>query len=188
MNFPGFAAGPTYLCCHIPFTMEEPDEEYAPQSPDLSAYHSSSYEPQQHRASYYPQPSYSQSLTNNNPQPFDHNLTSTFSNNDPYPYSNPATQPPYQAQQYPAMPRNGYNGRSQPFQTDAEWTPNAEKGSRRGKNAQPKLEEDCGKPAPGVEEGIKVATKFPVARIKRIMQADEDVGKVAQVTPTAVCK
>ncbi|KAM0801014.1 histone-fold-containing protein, partial [Usnea florida] len=29
--------------------------------------------------------------------------------------------------------------------------------------------------------------KFPVARIKRIMQADEDVGKVAQVTPTAVC-
>ena len=31
-------------------------------------------------------------------------------------------------------------------------------------------------------------TKFPVARIKRIMQADEDVGKVAQVTPTAVCE
>lgn len=86
------------------------------------------------------------------------------------------------------MPRNGYNGRSQPFQTDAEWTSNAEKGGRRGKNAQLKLEEDCGKPAPGVEEGIKVATKFPVARIKRIMQADEDVGKVAQVTPTAVCR
>ena len=48
-------------------------------------------------------------------------------------------------------------------------------------------EEYCAKPAPGVEEGIEVKTKFPVARIKRIMQADEDVGKVAQVTPTAVC-
>ena len=36
--------------------------------------------------------------------------------------------------------------------------------------------------------GIEVKTKFPVARIKRIMQADEDVGKVAQATPTAVCE
>ncbi|KIW34810.1 uncharacterized protein PV07_01563 [Cladophialophora immunda] len=36
--------------------------------------------------------------------------------------------------------------------------------------------------------GIDVRTKFPVARIKRIMQADEDVGKVAQATPTAVSK
>ncbi|EXJ83456.1 hypothetical protein A1O1_07079 [Capronia coronata CBS 617.96] len=36
--------------------------------------------------------------------------------------------------------------------------------------------------------GIEVKTKFPVARIKRIMQADEDVGKVAQATPTAVSK
>jgi len=36
--------------------------------------------------------------------------------------------------------------------------------------------------------GVEVKTKFPVARIKRIMQADEDVGKVAQVTPIAVAK
>ena len=28
--------------------------------------------------------------------------------------------------------------------------------------------------------------RFPVARIKKIMQADEDIGKVAQVTPVAV--
>lgn len=38
-----------------------------------------------------------------------------------------------------------------------------------------------------VDLGINVKTKFPVARIKRIMQADDDVGKVAQVTPVAVC-
>lgn len=30
--------------------------------------------------------------------------------------------------------------------------------------------------------------KFPVARIKKIMQADEEVGKVAQATPVVVCK
>ncbi|KZF21649.1 histone-fold-containing protein [Xylona heveae TC161] len=37
-------------------------------------------------------------------------------------------------------------------------------------------------------ENVEVKTKFPVARIKRIMQADEDVGKVAQVTPVVVSK
>ncbi|KAL7266398.1 hypothetical protein RUND412_011058 [Rhizina undulata] len=35
---------------------------------------------------------------------------------------------------------------------------------------------------------VAIRTKFPVARIKRIMQADEDVGKVAQVTPVVVSK
>ncbi|KAK3302543.1 uncharacterized protein B0T15DRAFT_543200 [Chaetomium strumarium] len=38
-----------------------------------------------------------------------------------------------------------------------------------------------------VEPG-QVRTKFPTARIKRIMQADEEVGKVAQQTPIAVGK
>ncbi|KAL3419242.1 histone-like transcription factor and archaeal histone [Phlyctema vagabunda] len=37
-------------------------------------------------------------------------------------------------------------------------------------------------------DNIEIKTKFPVARIKRIMQADEEVGKVAQVTPVAVNK
>ncbi|KAI8995237.1 histone-fold-containing protein, partial [Trametes punicea] len=32
------------------------------------------------------------------------------------------------------------------------------------------------------------ATKFPVARIKRIMQKDEEVGKVAQATPVVICE
>lgn len=36
--------------------------------------------------------------------------------------------------------------------------------------------------------GIVLKTSFPVARIKRIMQADEDVGKVAQVTPHVVSR
>lgn len=31
-------------------------------------------------------------------------------------------------------------------------------------------------------------TKFPVARIKKIMRLDEEVGKVAQVTPVLISK
>jgi histone H3/H4 len=42
-------------------------------------------------------------------------------------------------------------------------------------------------PAPIIEPS-PVRTKFPTARIKRIMQADEEVGKVAQQTPIAVGK
>jgi hypothetical protein len=40
---------------------------------------------------------------------------------------------------------------------------------------------------PNVDD-IVIKNHFPVARIKRIMQADDDVGKVAQVTPVVVCK
>ncbi|KAA8644002.1 hypothetical protein EYZ11_006584 [Aspergillus tanneri] len=59
--------------------------------------------------------------------------------------------------------------------------------------AEPMLSEEPPKPAPIVAPvapaaNVEVKTKFPVARIKRIMQADEDVGKVAQVTPIAVSK
>ena len=36
-------------------------------------------------------------------------------------------------------------------------------------------------------DSIIIKNHFPVARIKRIMQADDDVGKVAQVTPVVVC-
>lgn len=48
-------------------------------------------------------------------------------------------------------------------------------------------------PLPKVEdapviEPSPVKTRFPTARIKRIMQADDEVGKVAQQTPIAVGK
>ncbi|KAK9473473.1 DNA polymerase epsilon subunit C [Dipodascopsis tothii] len=34
----------------------------------------------------------------------------------------------------------------------------------------------------------QIKTRFPVARIKKIMQADDDIGKVAQATPIVVAK
>lgn len=88
------------------------------------------------------------------------------------------------------MPTNGRT-KSSGFHEDDEYAPEpttAKSGGGR-KTRKPKMEEEvCDKAAPGVDEGVEVKTKFPVARIKRIMQADDDVGKVAQVTPTAVCK
>jgi hypothetical protein len=41
---------------------------------------------------------------------------------------------------------------------------------------------------PSAGAGSSWKPRFPVARIKKIMQADEDVGKVAQVTPVAISK
>lgn len=34
----------------------------------------------------------------------------------------------------------------------------------------------------------KYNARFPPARIKKIMQSDEEVGKVAQVVPIIICK
>lgn len=53
---------------------------------------------------------------------------------------------------------------------------------------KPEMPEEQEPEKPSIGAGVDVKTKFPVARIKRIMQADEDVGKVAQVTPIAVCR
>jgi histone H3/H4 len=50
---------------------------------------------------------------------------------------------------------------------------------------------EAGPPSPSPPSGADpspVRTKFPTARIKRIMQADDEVGKVAQQTPIAVGK
>lgn len=85
------------------------------------------------------------------------------------------------------MPRNGQLQHHNDF-NDPAWPPSSSTRGPARKGKREKVQETCEKLAPGVAEGIEVKTKFPVARIKRIMQADEDVGKVAQVTPTAVCK
>ncbi|KAI4214711.1 MAG: hypothetical protein LQ351_002784 [Letrouitia transgressa] len=156
--------------------MADPDGDYAPQSPDLSAYHSSSYDQQLPQHSYYPQQP-QQTYQASHGQP---------TNYGSYSYNSQITPQSAELYQQPTMPRNGQIKRRP--EEDLEWAPDAPgRGSGR-KGKKPAVEEFCDKPAPGVEEGIKVSTKFPVARIKRIMQADEDVGKVAQVTPTAVSK
>ena len=77
---------------------------------------------------------------------------------------------------------------------DYNYTPEGTVSSTGGKGTRKRKSDNSGvtkvsrASGPGPSQGIEVKTKFPVARIKRIMQADEDVGKVAQATPTAVCK
>ncbi|MCJ1308362.1 hypothetical protein MMC25_002015 [Agyrium rufum] len=217
------------------------DGEYAPQSPDLSGYHSSYAPPppnhgptsgsssfyqqpppqQQYQptSSWAPQTSYAPRSPFAEQSPFATPLTSTFSPQQHLSYPPPQQQyyPSHPQPQFPPQPPQlGFaphfaasisgtsshpenmpprKTRTNPDQQDADWNPMGAsafdqpiKQQRGRKSKKQKVEEVFDKPAPGVEEGIEVKTKFPVARIKRIMQADEDVGKVAQVTPTAVSK
>ncbi len=60
-------------------------------------------------------------------------------------------------------------------------SPPCPRASRQHRRSSPRWPVVRGVPSP-------VKTKFPTARIKRIMQADEEVGKVAQQTPIAVGK
>ncbi|KAI9872120.1 MAG: hypothetical protein M1830_002050 [Pleopsidium flavum] len=149
--------------------MDDPDSTYAPQSPDLSGCNSS-----------YPPPTFQL------PHQQFQTSFSQHSNYDPSPIFN--SQHPQQPQNYsyPANNTMAGNGRMKHQDEDEDWMPES---STRASVRKPKRlkTEDVGL-APGVAEGIEVKTKFPVARIKRIMQADEDVGKVAQVTPVAVSK
>lgn len=64
------------------------------------------------------------------------------------------------------------------------------RGRRRKEPVEPPTPTAAIMPNPNVipVRDVNIKTKFPVARIKRIMQADEDVGKVAQVTPVIVSK
>lgn len=150
------------------------DGTYAPQSPDLSAFQTS-FPPQQPVNSYYPPQQQHQYQVAPYSQPAAYHPTSYRVQHQPTPYHPPA------------MPHNGQSS-AWTDSGDPETQPGYSSGGSGRKTKKQKVEPACDKPAPGVEEGIEVKTKFPVARIKRIMQADEDVGKVAQVTPTAVCK
>ena len=157
--------------------MDNTNTDYAPQSPDLSAYHSSYDQPLPQNSFYPQQPQ--------QPYPNSYGQSQSY---DPFSYHAQIPSQSVNTYQQPMMPRNGQT-KHYPDE-DGDWNPepSTRGGGSARKGKKQKVEDYCDKLAPGVEEGIKVATKFPVARIKRIMQADEDVGKVAQVTPTAVCK
>ncbi|CAD0086419.1 unnamed protein product [Aureobasidium vineae] len=67
--------------------------------------------------------------------------------------------------------------------------PIAQTPARRGRKPKSETANGAAPPTPMKKMdtgGVEVKTKFPTARIKRIMQADEDVGKVAQVTPVVM--
>ncbi|KAI9891709.1 MAG: hypothetical protein M1814_002459 [Vezdaea aestivalis] len=154
--------------------MADADSNYAPRSPDLSSLdHSFSLEPQPSFSSY---PSF-------DPSPFGQPLAPQI----------PQTQPQPQYQQQPFysddatsfLPNQDLPPDPEPdwLSADLEMPP-----KRSARQQERKAAVDDFQPTEDVTRGIDIKTKFPVARIKRIMQADEDVGKVAQVTPVAVSK
>lgn len=150
--------------------MTDQDTSYRPQSPDFSSFQSpfppsvesSSYPlttPLAHRASYDASPFFTAQ----------YNRASAPSGASQR-YIPPFTDPNFD----PDMARRSSRLAHVP---DAPFAPEPE-------DMEPAVDEPVN-PSPAA--GVEVKTKFPVARIKRIMQADEDVGKVAQVTPIAVC-
>ena len=128
-------------------------------------------------SSYSQSPSYAQSR---HPQHLQYRTS--FSKPAPYAPVDPYGQHKNQASSS-AIPK------SEPVTEDDEWLPDAvDAPRRRSKHKKEEADTSSGHADSPSGDGVEVRTKFPVARIKRIMQADEDVGKVAQVTPVVVCK
>ncbi|TGO11863.1 hypothetical protein BTUL_0100g00430 [Botrytis tulipae] len=150
-----------------------------------------------------PQPQYLDQFQNTEAtlsaqSPYDHRIPSPFTlGNDPveiYQYNNNPQNPLYhesytnQLDTTTRQPRQS-RVKSQPITTasfNQSHTPQYQPKMSFAIAPQPPAAPPSNKnPNP---DGIEIRTKFPVARIKRIMQADEEVGKVAQVTPVAVSK
>jgi len=161
---------------------------YAPRSPDLSAFHS--YPPQQQQQQQQQQPPQLYHRESFSLPTAAHSNTA-FYNQDPVapnPYAFPQHVQQQPQQQQPPPQQRGRR-KQNPDQSDPSWFPEQTNPYASATLPRTKQEDEVKYgPAPGEVEGIVVKTKFPVARIKRIVQADEDVGKVAQVTPVVVCK
>jgi hypothetical protein len=159
------------------------DSTYAPRSPDLSA-----DEPEQQPHPQHQQ--YRGSVSHISPfvTPTDSKATFNFPPSASVvaqPFSNPSAPffggPPNQSPHYGVMKQEPN------YEEEDEYQSSKAKAIPR-KRVKAENANQLNGSGPIFAEGIEVRTKFPVARIKRIMQADEDVGKVAQVTPVAVCK
>ncbi|PYH87848.1 hypothetical protein BO71DRAFT_284570, partial [Aspergillus ellipticus CBS 707.79] len=175
--------------------MTDQDNSYRPRSPDFSTFHSPISPPITH---HHPPPGYQFG------SPLAHRASYDASPFFTPQYQQPPAPPTRVPQQYiPPFPEPHLHldmaRRSSRIAQAAEVAPvqvskyvepveeePMEEEEPEPEPAHEEEEEESPKPIPAVP--IEVKTKFPVARIKRIMQADEDVGKVAQVTPIAVCK
>ncbi|KAK0637926.1 DNA polymerase epsilon subunit C [Lasiodiplodia hormozganensis] len=144
--------------------MEDPEDSYAPRSPDLSAYDHGQADPEP----LHPQhQKYRGSISHAPPQS---------------PYAPPNTAGAYNPPAGYFAPRNSISYPPPTMAAQMKFEGDIMDANGGMIKSEPREQ------APGVAEGIEVKTKFPAARIKRIMQADEDVGKVAQVTPHVVAK
>jgi Dr1-associated corepressor len=189
--------------------MTDPDSSYRPRSPDFSSLQSfpntfnNTYQPQPphlasplgQRASYDASPFFSEGYQ----PPVVHSRVPHQYAQQPFPYDDDMARrsarlsAAAQAQAHVLLPPQA-QAQPQPSQQqfifDQHVTAVAPKEMARDFEHTNDLAPqgvDLNSEQPKPWAGIDVKTKFPVARIKRIMQADEEVGKVAQVTPIAVC-
>ena len=182
------------------------DSTYRPQSPDLSAYvpqspDLSGLRPQSPDLSGIG-PSHQFGIFN---QQHQGSRFETAYGSQAFPgsigYSPPtlAQPPPCMPQQFQATPMAQQNFKNEFDDDDYIPTQSSSKRARKMKQEPMSfaMNGQLGLPAasPHVKSehsdptlGCQLKTSFPVARIKRIMQADEDIGKVAQVTPTVVSR
>lgn len=178
-----------------PAVKDEDEDSYRPRSPDLGGYRPRSpdlsFMQQQHSSS--PQVSYQPPLPQSSSYAYNYQPPTT---------SWTPTYTPQHRSSYDASPFFN-SGASQPqsppfshhhLDQSPESMPPRRSRKVKEEFVEPVVHDEYASKilvkseGPGPSMGIDVKTKFPVARIKRIMQADEDVGKVAQVTPIAVCK
>jgi hypothetical protein len=146
------------------------DSSWAPKSPDLSSY----YAPEE--VPLHPQhQDYRGSVSHI--APF---ITPTSSPTQPDKVAAAPIQ--YQQLQQPFMPRGV---RKEESMQDADYM--QDESVSLGKLPDTGNGTSGGSTLPPNVDDIIIKNHFPVARIKRIMQADDDVGKVAQVTPVVVC-
>lgn len=184
---------------------------YRPQSPDLSSYAprspdlSTTYRPQSPDLSGPPstaQPTYIPQHTTHTAPPFAEHAyrgpTNAFlpTSLPSIPATGPQTlygQPP---PQYSMPPRGHIKEEDEEYLPDAyagragippQFAHMPANGSSMGYPQMPGQQIKAEVP-PDPTHGVVLKTSFPVARIKRIMQADEDIGKVAQVTPHVVSR
>ncbi|KAK3696612.1 hypothetical protein LTR37_017865 [Vermiconidia calcicola] len=191
------------------------DSSYRPQSPDLSSYAPrspdlSGFQPQSlDLTAPLPSPRYGHQHSHSRDRFgnvfLEHNNFAASPTSVPL-QAQYSQQPQYDQQPHYDMPPPRY--KEEEGQNDDDYLPDAEptKTSRRSKRNQ-RINEGNGSqfggqlhtqltgPLQGMKTepgdptlGVQLKTSFPVARIKRIMQADDDIGKVAQVTPHVVSR
>ncbi|KAK5627692.1 hypothetical protein RRF57_003407 [Xylaria bambusicola] len=157
---------------------------------DHSSQHALAPYPPQPGAHYYPspapqqqQPQYLQPHQSAYQPPYYSSYTDSPTSTGYRPASQPIPQQQHVHAQQQQQQQAQAQSQSQPphLAPNRPVTSNPPNAMPRGKAAAPAARE------PEVMDS-PVRTKFPTARIKRIMQADEEVGKVAQQTPIAVGK
>ncbi|KAI0542350.1 hypothetical protein GGR58DRAFT_305580 [Xylaria digitata] len=150
--------------------------------PGAQYYHPPAPQQTQQQQPQYP-PTYQQGYRPQGGPPYYSSYTDTPTSKGYLPASQSLPQQQQQQQQHhhQQYPQQQYQQQQPPLVFNQPTTSNPTNAMPRGKAAAQVARE------PEIMDS-PVRTKFPTARIKRIMQADEEVGKVAQQTPIAVGK